>query len=122
VRSATQALTGQDPTASSPESSELVLDRLGGGRQTVGYVVDENQDFNAISDGQFTHAWLQAGGVTRNVSGQPAGRADAGRADAAFPAVGLSAGLGVEVMSLRGLHGSPLQTGRRAAPFRVEKG
>jgi hypothetical protein len=51
VCSAAQALAGQDPTTSPPESSKFVLDKLGDGRKIVRHVVDENQDFYAIRDG-----------------------------------------------------------------------
>jgi hypothetical protein len=57
VCGAAQALARQDPTTSPPESSKLVLDKLGAARKAVGHVVHENQDFNAIRDGEFTHAW-----------------------------------------------------------------
>jgi hypothetical protein len=66
VRSATQAMAGQEPTTSSPESRQLVLDKLGDRREGVRHIVDKNQDFNAIGNDKFTHAGPRAGLVASN--------------------------------------------------------
>ena len=54
-----QALAGQDSTTLLQNRNSF--SQIRGGRQIVSHVVDENQNFNAICEGQCTHSGPQGG-------------------------------------------------------------